>query len=266
MPRPGDNLPGYRATQLAFAAHIRHPQQNPAPAGIEARRMRIYTDLFYNNVESFLAGAFPVAKQILGEQARWHPLVRRFLHRHGSQSPYFLEISQEFLAFLAAADEGDLPPFLLELCHYEWVELALSVADEDLDQVAADRNGDLAVGVPLVSPLIWKLGYQYPVHRIGVANQPTRPPAQPTQLIVYRCRDDRVRFMEVSGLTLPLLDALDGERTGEQALRCLIAETPGLEPESAYEMGLATLERLRKAEIVLGTRRPDVPTEQGESP
>jgi hypothetical protein len=264
MSRPGDNLPGYRATQLTFAAHIRHPGVNPAPAGIESRRMQIYVDLFYNNVESFLAGAFPVARKILFEHGGWHPLVRQFLHRHGCRTPYFLEISQEFLSFLATGDCGDLPPFLLELCHYEWVELALSVAEDDLDALAADRDGDLAAGVPLVSPLVWKLGYRYPVHRIGVANQPAQPPDQPTQLIVYRCRDDRVRFMEVSGLTLPLLDALDGERTGDQALRGVIAAHPGLQPESAYEMGLATLERLRKADIVLGTRHPDTLTNQGD--
>ena len=61
--------------------------------------MSIYLSLFYNNIENFLASAFPVAKRVLGEKP-WHELVREFVHRHPSTSPYFLEISQEFLSFL----------------------------------------------------------------------------------------------------------------------------------------------------------------------
>jgi len=33
--------------QRAFAAHIRDPQGIPVPEGIEARRMKIYSDLFF---------------------------------------------------------------------------------------------------------------------------------------------------------------------------------------------------------------------------
>jgi uncharacterized protein len=254
VPRPGDNLPGFRARQLEFAAHIRHPEVNAPPADVEPRRMQIYLDLFYNNIESFLSSAFPVARQILDSDRRWHPLVRAFLHLHPSASPYFLEISQEFLTFLAEGSAPDLPPYLLELCHYEWVELALSVAEAEIPEENIDRGGDLALGVPVVSPLIWKLGYHYPVHRIGVDHQPTAPAGHPTHLVVYRRRDDRVRFMEVNAGTMALLDALDGQRTGSDALAMLAAEHPALAGTSAYENGLATLERLRNAEIVLGIR------------
>jgi hypothetical protein len=57
--RPGDNLPAFRASQLEFAAHVRHPDLNAAPADVEARRMRIYVELVYNNLERFLPIHFP---------------------------------------------------------------------------------------------------------------------------------------------------------------------------------------------------------------
>ena len=258
MPRRGDNLPGFVARQLEFAAHLRNPEVNEAPAGIEARRLKIYRELIYNNVESFLAGAFPVAKRTLGK-GRWPELVRRFVHRHPSESPYFLEISQEFLTFLDALEPEAVPPFLLELCHYEWVELALSVAEDELPEAGVDPQGDLLTGVVVVSPLIWKLAYRFPVHRIGPDHQPETPPEEPTQLVVYRRRDDRVRFMEVNALTLALLDAL-GDVSGAAALEQVAARIPEHDPEQLRAAGLETLERLRKAEILLGTRH-----ESGES-
>ena len=46
-PRPGRT----RATQYALTAHIRDPENQPAPAGIEDRRMGIYRDLIFCNVD-----------------------------------------------------------------------------------------------------------------------------------------------------------------------------------------------------------------------
>lgn len=255
MPRPGDNLPGFVARQLEFAAHIRNPDAHPRPGDVDARRMQIYVDLFYSNIESFLAGAFPVAKSALGGE-RWHALVRDFVHRHPSTSPYFLEISQEFLTFLADRPPADdVPPYLLELCHYEWVELALSVAEEEIAEEGIDRRGDLLQEVPVVSPLIWKLAYAFPVHQIGPTFQPSaRPGEEPTQLVVYRRRDDKVRFMEVNALSMALLDELDAGGTGREVLTRLAERVPGLDSEVVAREGLATLERFRNAEIVLGTR------------
>ena len=47
-----------------FAAHIRDPENKPAPENIEDRRMGIYRDLFFNNIEGFLSGTFPVLKRL----------------------------------------------------------------------------------------------------------------------------------------------------------------------------------------------------------
>ena len=66
---PMAEIPAFQRHQYAFAAHIRDPEHNPAPTGIEDRRMAIYRSLFFNNVSQLLAKTFPVLHQILGAEA-----------------------------------------------------------------------------------------------------------------------------------------------------------------------------------------------------
>ena len=258
MPTRGSNLPRFLDAQLEFAAHIRDPSNNPRPADIEARRMQIYADLFYNNIQAFLANVFRVTKQVLGHDA-WHGMVRAFVARHRSTSPYFQEIPQEFLAFL---DEDrsweEARPYLLELCHYEWVELALDVS---VDELPADAHTeiDLLDQVPVVSPLAWSLRYDYPVHRVSEDYVPLDKPDEPTYLIVYRGTDERVHFIESNAVTARLLTILgepDSSLTGRQALQIIASELDDSDADSDQEAviggGVDTLQRLRGCAIIAG--------------
>ncbi|HPO24365.1 MAG TPA: putative DNA-binding domain-containing protein, partial [Arenimonas sp.] len=44
-----------RQQQFALAKHIRDPEANLPPPDIEDRRLAIYRELFFNNVEGLLA-------------------------------------------------------------------------------------------------------------------------------------------------------------------------------------------------------------------
>jgi hypothetical protein len=195
--------------QKAFAAHLRDPDRVPPPADLEPRRMTVYRELFFNNLVDLLGGAFPVLRRMLGD-AGWRALVREFYARHHARTPYFLELPREFLEWLqarAAPGDGDLP-FMAELAHYEWVELALAISEEE-----APPSGTLAadpLDAPLaVSPLAWPLAYRWPVHRLGPDHRPAEPPAEPTFLVVYRDAGDRVQFLEIGAAAARLLDALE---------------------------------------------------------
>ena len=98
-----------------FAAHIRDPENQPAPDKIEDRRLGIYRNLFFNNVEGFLGNTFPILKSLYDEGA-WLELARSFYSKHHCQSPYFLEISREFLDYLQSEHQmrDTDPPFLFE--------------------------------------------------------------------------------------------------------------------------------------------------------
>lgn len=196
----------FQQTQLDFALHLRAPDHFPAPADVEGRRVAIYRDLIYNNIESFITGAFPVLRSLIAED-HWHAMVRDFIARHKCQTPYFLEISEEFLHYLMHVRgnvQGD-PVFMVELAHYEWVELALDIAEPVLP-AQSTLPQDLLVSKPKVSPLVICLQYQYPVHKIALNFQPSEP--EPTQLIVYRNRKDEVKFMVANAITLRLLSLL----------------------------------------------------------
>lgn len=249
--------PEFIRRQYAFAAHLRDPALHPAPADVDDRRMAIYRDLFFNNVRDFLAGTFPVLRRIHDDDA-WTRLIRDYFSRHQAHSPLFLQMPQEFLRYLEE-ERGEVPgdyPFLQELAHYEWVELAVSIDPREVDDTPSDPEGDLLEGVPVLSPLAWPLAYRFPVHRIGPDDLPAAPPEQPTYLVVYRDRGDRVGFLELNPVTARLLELLQGEDppTGRAALDGIAAALNHPQPQVVVDGGLAILRDLRARDIVLGTR------------
>lgn len=250
--------PSFKKHQYDFTAHLRDPEHNPAPEGIEDRRIGIYRDLLYNNVEGFIANGFPVLRSIYSDDD-WHKMVRDFFARHQCTTPYFLEISQEFLDYLQSEREpqAEDPQGLLELAHYEWVELALMVADDNVDLIGIDPNGELRAGHPVLSPLAWPLAYQYPVHRMGPDYLPAAPPDQPTYLVVYRNRNDEVRFLEINPVTARLINLLQDnpEITGELALDQIVQEINHPQPELVIEAGVSALQELQRYGIVLGVAK-----------
>jgi hypothetical protein len=238
--------------QFALARHLRDPQAHPAPPGIEERRLAIYRDLFFNNIEGLLAGNFPVIRKTLGDDG-WRNLVRAFYATHRSHTPLFPEIAREFIRYLESRDDDTLPPWLRELAHYEWVELALQIADDAVPAHVAD--GDLLAGEPVLSPFAWALAYQWPVHRIGPDFLPDAPPAEPTLLLVRRDADYQVRFAAISLLVYRLVELLgEGGRSGADALRQLAREA-GVDDVPAFvEQGAQMLARMRDEGTVLGIR------------
>ena len=143
----GYNRPAFMDRQYAFAAHIRDPQRAAPPEDVEDRRMQIYRDLFYNNVQDFMANSFPVLRGLYSDDD-WHALVRDYFARHRAHSPLFLQMPQEFLRYLESerGERPEDPLFLRELAHYEWVELALSIDTREIGYEGVDIGGDLLAG------------------------------------------------------------------------------------------------------------------------
>ena len=233
MPEP---QPKFRQVQLAFAAHIRDPENHPAPADVQPARMQMYRELFFNNVESFIAAAFPVLRTILDDN-RWQALIQDFFARHRSQTPYFSGIPEEFLAYLQheRGARAEDPPFLLELAHYEWVELALAIAEGEAPAASTALIENPLAQTIALSELAWPLAYRFPVHQIGRDFQPSKPPAEPTCLAVYRDREDQVRFLELNPVTYRLLQILQ-ERGHCLAAGCLSQIAEELEHANPAEV------------------------------
>lgn len=247
-------LPEFQRYQFAFTAHIRDPRAHPRPAGVEARRMKVYNELLINNIEGFLLACFPVLRQVLGAR-KWAKLVRAFFATHRSRTPYFRQIPDEFIQFLQnewTVPEG-YPPYLLALTHYEWIELVLSVSNRSTDR-AFDAAGDLLDGVPLLNPVLANLRYDWPVQRIAPRRKVV---PMETHLLVFRDADDTVQFSEINAFTARLLTLLEsGTLTGRSALKQIAAESRHPDPALVIQAGGALLGDLRARGAILGSCQP----------
>jgi len=244
----------FQAYQHAFTAHIRDPKNARRPQGTPARRMDAYAELLYNNIESFLLACFPVLRKMLGSR-KWTRLVRSFFSRHRCHTPYFRQIPDEFVQFLQnewQAQEG-YPDYLMELAHYEWIEMALAVSSRDEQLPEFDAAGDLIDGRPLLNPVLANLAYNYPVHRIRPRVKITQ---SPTCLLVFRDSDMQVRFMEQSAAGARLLALLeDGRLTGREAIAQLAEELGQETSDRLVGFARGHLEELRAVGAVLGALR-----------
>lgn len=233
MPATGENLPRFRALQLDLASYVRDPQHAPAPEGIEPRRLQLYANLIHDNVRGFLDRTFPVARAMVGEDA-WSALGRAFLRDHRASTPYFTEIPLELQAFLGSESAAalQLPDWLPALCHYEWLELELDIAPDELTTECAAI--DPMTSTLVQSPLIRAVSYPWPVHRIREGAEVPARGEQPVHLVVYRDRADAVNFVELNALAARLLALFEVPMTG-CAVVDVIAADLGRPPETLVD-------------------------------
>lgn len=215
----------FQCYQDAFAAYIRQPQDNPLPLGVKPERMAVYRELFFNNVTGFLSANFPVLHQIMGEAA-WQQLAQDFFATHRCQTPYFSDISEEFLHYLQNERQctADLP-FMVELAHYEWVEMALAIAQGTLRLCPVDNLVDSSLAL---SNFACVLAYQFPVHRLSPQYIPLTVPVQPTFLVVYRDVNEDVQFLDITLLTYQLLQLI--QETPRQRVQDYLTQLLALFP------------------------------------
>ncbi|WP_241505767.1 DNA-binding domain-containing protein [Parahaliea mediterranea] len=238
-----------RTAQVAMGRYLRNPTPATAPAGIEERRLKVYRELVYNNIEGFISSGFPVLRTLY-DDAQWHALVREFVAVHRCATPYFLEISQEFIRFLSEdfLHRDCDPPFIVELAHYEWVELALDIAEDSPPPLP--QHLDPLHAVPRFSPLAWLLSYAWPVHRIGADFQP-REPDEPTFLLVYRDREENVGFMALNPATARLAELLrDNTTDSGEALLARLATELGGDAEATRSFGAEQLNQFARCAII----------------
>lgn len=242
--------PEFQRFQFAFARHVRDPRGAPRPAGVPARRMGLYNELLFNNIENSLNACFPVSRALLGTR-RWPRLARAFFRDWRCQTPHYREIPREFVRYLMEA-AVDQPPWLMELAHYEWAELAVDIMDAP-PAPAFDSDSDLLDGRPVLAPALMSLAYAWPVHKLGPSRRPRQP--APTRLLVFRRADDTVGFMELNAVSSRLVALLqDGVLTGREAALRIAEELAHPHPETVVAGAAAVLDELRAAGAILGAR------------
>ncbi|MGN8343246.1 DUF2063 domain-containing protein [Pseudomonas sp. SMV71] len=234
--------------QQALTRYLRDPEHCPAPADMDPARAAVYRELIFENMRSLLSGTFPVLISQLG-QDQWRACVRGFLRDHRCTTPRFGEISQEFVGYLATVQAPDWPPFMAELAHYEWVEMAL--LQSDAESLPAGDEASLLDQPLRLSPLAWPLAYQWPVHRLAPHYQPATPPSEPTLLLVRRTAQFQVRFSELSPLAWRLLQRIEAfpELDGREQL-VVLAREAGVSSFGFMEDAMALVRKMHGEGVV----------------
>lgn len=188
----------FQKTQFAFIQAVRNPE-SPLPQGVDAERMAIYRDLFFNNIQGFVNQAFPVLRSIY-LPADWQQLLRQFFQTATFENPYFVSIAETFLDWFS--EQSQRYPFAQELAHYEWVELYLGT-------LAADPVEPFNLQGPMrLASTALVLQYQYKVMLIQPNHLPTEPEAAGCFMLVYRNSADEIRFIELAPFSAALLNLL----------------------------------------------------------
>lgn len=260
----------FQAIQHHFTAYLRNPDGVAPPGGIEPRRLKIYRDLFYNNVAGFLAQGFPVIHRILTAKSLWHPLAKAFFASHPCNSPYFADIPGEFVRYVSAIDASDspYPPYLAELAHYEWLEMVLDISTDSVDAALIDPGGDLLKGAPVINPVHRLVQYQWPVTTIGTDHEPEEPLPAPLHLLLFRDPDFRIHFIEINEPSHLLLARLAAEPglTGEQHLGALSRQLPQIDQQQLFHFGAQLLADFLQRGCILGTAKQSSKQSLKQSP
>lgn len=244
-------MKAFQQTQLDFIAHIKDPDANPYQGGIKDERLQVYRELFFNNILGFLSSGFPVLESLYSEQD-WQILARKFFAQHQCRSPYFIDISKEFVEYLSneyPLTEDD-PVFIRELAHYEWLELDVSVRKSSQAHGIWDAESD--VESVCLSELASLVSYPYPVHQISQDFQPTDS-TELVYLVVYRDVEDEVNFTLVNEVTAHMLNVIQQNEVLaiDQLIEIMSQALPQLASQQVAESLQQVLAQLLAQQILL---------------
>lgn len=203
-----DKIPNLRAFQSQFGDYIRKQRHDDAD-NVPNRVGRLYQSLIYNNVSGFVNQCFPVCRQIVQNHFGieiWQNLIKDFLKYGDMASPYFSQINEQFVAYLTdeVLSRFDLPLFLGELAHYEWIELYVdNLPNTNPKPCLIDNHHTI-----LMNPTVQILYYEWAVSDISVSFLPKEK--KPNFIIVYRKNDDKYKtaFMSINQLGFVILTFL----------------------------------------------------------
>lgn len=218
---------------------VRDPSQ-PAPAGMADTRLAVYRELVLNNIRSFVRSAFPVLRSIVGDEL-WDAKIGVFVQQTAMHSPYFIDIPKAFYDWLLEHAD-DLPPFAVELAYYEWLELDLYRRQRPLPALSTPLD------VTAMATKVWQLAAcvelvasRFPVHQLSASQQWQAPPAEPTFLALYRDATGQVQFMQLTALSMAVLQLLQAQ---PQPLEQLQAQLAPLVPQLCADQLLQGLKQL----------------------
>ncbi|VAW30284.1 hypothetical protein MNBD_BACTEROID07-1579 [hydrothermal vent metagenome] len=168
--------------------------------GTRQKGLDQYRRLIRNNIHNAMEQAFPIAYTVLKE-TQWNTLIDDFHANHPAATPQVWKLPEEFYTFAEANhyDEKFSLPFLNDLLHFEWIEIAVhTMADKTTD--AFSKDGNPLTDKIVVHPEYRMIQLNYPVHLYAAEEALSHKGDY--FLLTFRTRDFDVRFVD-----LPMLHA-----------------------------------------------------------
>ena len=245
----------FKQVQQSFIDYIRDPSL-PLPIDTDVRHMQVYRELFFNNVMGFVSNGFPVLKSLYSDED-WQALAQRFFSQHDCKSPIFIDIAGEFLNFLQLQyqpTDSD-PLFMLELAHYEWLELVVAVAQSRDDEYLLSLE-QLSLQTLCLSQTARVAQYHFEVQHIRQDYRPQRRLDTPVFFCLYQDADAEVCFLQLTPLSAQVMALLTSQSnvTLIQIINWLTNIYPQIEPQMIEQGCIQLLEQLVSKGIVLGRR------------
>src|SRR5262249_9082156 len=139
----------------------------------------LYREFTYTHVQSLLRQMFPDANAVVGPE-KWKPLEERFFAVHPCRHWELNANAEPFLVFLgehvASGEEPVLPPWLPELCDFEWNQFVAYSTDVEVPT---------SVEGPELNPTVVLKEYRFSVHQV-VHDRSAIPEEDPHVVAFFR--------------------------------------------------------------------------------
>jgi hypothetical protein len=151
------------------------PGEIACPRYSEERGVEVYRNNYRGNLHDALAGAYPVIRQLVGEDF-FRLLARRFIEAHPSRSGNLHRYGAEMASFVASFEPAQGLPYLADVAALEWACHCAYFADDTttfdiafLAQIPAERYPDMVLHIHPECRLVHS---RYPIAAIWQAHQP----------------------------------------------------------------------------------------------
>ena len=126
--------------------------------GAVQKNLTHYRRLVFNNVLDTLETAYPITKNLLGDE-NWETIVNRFFSTYNIQSPQIWMMPEEFKNYLLEQEKELLNtyPLLENLLEFEWPEVEIFM----MPDIPHEKPEE---GFYILNPEIDILKLSYPVH------------------------------------------------------------------------------------------------------
>lgn len=241
-----NELAALKKFQDQFTRHIRNPKRFAKPTKVPTSRMRVYNALLFNSIEDVLASCFPLSKGILGT-SKWKNLVRDFFTEHRCRKPFYRQVPEDFVEYLAGERKRKSDPkFLPYLAHYEWMELHLYIAPEEA-ATSPEKKGQVLFRKPCRL-----VAYPYALHQIE-RGSPKKMQKGKTYYFFYRDSQGEVDWMLLSPPQAKLIHLLLDRRMPLPKAFKQIAQELKQPSDFIFKAGLESLKELQDQDLIINS-------------